>query len=332
MKKATLKEVATLAGTSITTASAVLSKAQNYERFSVETIERVEQAAAQLNYRSNYFAKALRQQQTFQIGLVIPNMSHPFMPLLIRGTGDIARSLGYNLLLIDMTDLSKQKSVKFIRNLIDSSVVDGLIVHAMANELAASVQDIKTVYIDEHKTSPAVTFAADQAAYELTEMFIGQGHEDIAFINGDLPIDTYKFREIGYKKALKDNGISFHSDFVYRTSATLQGGIEAFEWLRALPKKPSAIITFTDVVAHSLLMRMLSFGIKVPDDIAVASIDDVELSAQLIPSLTSIKVDAEEIGRRAAKILIDMINGKDMQGIVETVPTQLIIRQSSHKT
>lgn len=329
-KLTTLRDVAREAGVSPATASLVLSRAEGAARIPPATQARVLEAAESLNYRPHYIARALRLQESLQIGLVVPNISHPYMPALIRGVGDVVRGQGYNLLLLDMTTATTEEVARDLA-ILRRGGIDGLVIMSMSTEFARSLNELPAVYIDEYSVTPVVRFDAEQAAYDLTRLFASCGLRRIAFVGSAVHRETFLMRERGYRRALRDAGVEYDAQLAVEVSVDLAGGAQAAEWLVSLDRLPSAAVVCTDVIALGLLPALSARGVHVPDDLAVASIDDVEMAALATPPLTCVHVPAYEIGCRAARILLRLIGGEDLRETVEIVPTRLIIRASSEQ-
>ncbi len=331
-KNITLKDVAEKSGVSITSVSIILNKTGNYKRMSQQTRRKVERVANELGYQTNYLAKALRQRKTMQIGLVIPNMYHMFMPLLTTGGSEIAKQYGYNFLLLDMTDKTDAEVREIIKTIQRAGIVDGLLIDALGDILYDVATEVPVVYIDSFSTKPSVCFTEFQSTYDLTELFIKQGLRKIAYIGGNNQRESIYRREQGFRKAMKDYGVMVDEKQILRVSCDIAGGLKAFDWVMEMMGKPEAIISCTDSVTHSLQTKLINAGIQVPRDIAIASVDDLEFSQVLKPAITCSHVDAKEMGRKATKLLIDILNGEDVdetQTIL--VPTRMIIRESSKK-
>lgn len=330
-KGVTLKNVAQEAGVSVATASLVLNRGIGSERISKETRELILKIAREMRYRPHYMASALKKQKTMQIGLAIPNIEHPFTPQLIAGVEELLRRNKFYLLLLNMTKSTEYDALDAIRK-IEAGGIDGLIILSMDLKLdKLDLGNKPVVYVDERTLAPSICFDARGAASQLTKRFIEKGCRKIAYIGSNSSRTTYLDREEGYVQELGNAGIPLLDKYVVRVEPTLQGGVEAFQWYMQLEDKPEAIITFTDNVAHSMLLHMTGAGIKVPKDVLLASIDDVELSKMMVPSLTCAHVPAFEMGMRAGEIMLELLEGRNLEGVVDTLPVEIRIRQSSER-
>ncbi len=328
-KKSTLKDVARKVGRSVATVSMVLNQSAGCERISEETRQLILAAAEELNYQPHYMAQALKKRNTMLVALAVPNIYHPFTPQLIGGVQDALRERGYHLLLLDLTNSPDAESVRTVLQL-ESGGIDGLIIHSMSKELGPVVDGkLPVVYLDEKSVSPAVWFDAGGATRTLTQHFLQQGIQKIGYIGTFMEPETYTEREKGYRDAMAQAGIPVNEEMICHVSPQLGGGGKAFAWFQGLKEKPEALVVFTDNVAHALMLQLIRAGVRIPEDVALASVDDVEISALMNPPLTCAWVPAYEMGKRAAYMMMEQIAGKDLTGVVETLTVELHIRASS---
>lgn len=329
-KGVTLKDVANKAGVSVATASLALNKGVGHERILDETKRIIEETAREMQYRPNYMARALKSQQTMQIGLAFPNIEHPFTSQFILGLESILRQEKYDLLLLNMTNSSTKEALNAIRK-VDVGGIDGLIVMSMNLNLdEALTSDMPVVYVDEKSDKyPSVWFDARGAAEKLTQYFLNKGMKKIAYIGTNSITTTYVERERGYIDEMSKAGITGCEKYMVKVSPTLQGGVDAYSWYMNLEDKPEAIITFTDNVAHSMLLHLVGAGIQIPGQLQVASIDDVELSRMMVPSLTCAHVPIYEMGILAGRRMLEAIKGESIAPSIEVMPVKIIDRQST---
>ena len=317
-KRVSLRQVAQKAGVSVTSASIILNKSGNYAKMSDETIARVRQVAKELGYRPNHAAKALRQRSSMQIGLVIPNIHNSFMQPLILETSKAARDHKYNTILFDMTDQTDDEIRAQLTELQQSANVDGLIIHGMGEVVYDVVNQVPAVYIDSRSCTPSVCYSEEQAGYDLAQVFLTQGLHHIAFIGGDVERESFALRDV-------------EEDLFGYFPISIPGGAAAFNWLQGKEKLPDAAVILTDAMAYGFMLEAKNKGVRIPEDIGVASADDLEMSALFHPSLTCAKVDISTICRIAVDTLFDYIkNGTAPDNC--TVPTTMILRRSSQKT
>lgn len=331
-KGVTLKDVANRAGVSVATASLALNKGVGHERILDETKRFIEETAREMHYRPNYMARALKRQKTMQIGLAFPNIEHPFTSQFIIGLESVLRPKKYDLLLLNMTNSTTKEALNAIRK-VDVGGIDGLIILSMNLKLdEVLTSDMPVVYVDEKSDKyPSVWFDARGASEKLTQYFLEKGMEKIAYIGTNSLTSTYVERERGYVKEMKIAGIADYEKYMIKVSPTLQGGVDAYTWFMNLKEKPEAIITFTDNVAHSMLLHMVGSGVKIPEELQVASIDDVELSRMMVPSLTCAHVPIYEMGILAGRRMLEAIKGESIARSIDVMPVKIIDRQSTGK-
>lgn len=329
-KGVTLKDVAKKAGVSVATASLALNQGVGHERIGEETRNLIMETAEEMHYRPNYMARALKRQKTMQIGLAFPNIEHPFTSQFILGLEEVLRKKKYDLLLLNMTNSSGKDALNAIRK-VEVGGIDGLIILSMNLKLdGVLTSDIPVIYVDEKSaTYPSVLFDARGASEKLASYFIQKGLKKIAYIGTESSTGTFMEREKGYINEMERAGIEDYEKYMVKVPPTLQGGVDAYHWFMELKEKPEAIITFTDNVAHSMLLHMVGAGVKIPEELQVASIDDVELSRMMVPSLTCAHVPIYEMGLRAGERMLEALSGKNLKQDVIVVPVQIMERQST---
>lgn len=330
-KLVTLKDVAEKSGVSMASVSIILNKTGNYKKMSAQTRRRVEKIADEIGYQPNYIAKALRNRKTMQIGIVLPNVLNHFTAPLIMGSGEVIKQDGYNYLLFDMTNQTDQQIRDAMHFIQRSGTVDGLLVHGLGDTLADVITDIPVVYLDSHSLTPSVCFTETESTYQLTNLLIQQGLTDIVFASSNYVRETFTLRENGYRKALLDAGLPVSETSIGHFSMNLAGGVDAFKWLMSRKKMPHAIISTTDSLVYGLMLKLIANGVKIPQDIAVASVDDLEMSSIFVPPITCSHIDVKEMGSQAAKMLMRIIQKQELEDSRILIPTYMIVRESSKK-
>lgn len=327
-KATTLKDIAKEVNLSVATVSMVLNQSSGYERISEKTSEIIKAAAEKMNYRPSAIAQSAKGQRSNLIAFAVPNINHPFTPQLISSVGEALRDAGYQMILLDFTNNTVEESMAQIRELKNRGI-DGIIVHSMGREYAGDIKKIMPcVYLDEKTLLPCVWFDAQGATSQLVDHFLKQGIQDITYIGSPDDIDTYVEREKGWMLRMLQEGIQLDPQKICRVPASREGGVAAAEWLKKQEKLPRALIVYTDVVTHVLLMELHRSGIRIPEDIAIASVDDVPFSSLIYPRLTCAEVPTEEMGCRAVSMMVRLLKGESI-GYCETLPVTIHIRESS---
>ncbi|GHU67235.1 LacI family transcriptional regulator [Clostridia bacterium] len=329
-KRVSLRDVADRAGISVTSASIILNKSGNYRNMAQKTRTLVEQVADEMGYHPNRIAKALREQSTKQIGLVIPNISNSFMPQLIGATQKSVDSYGYSVLMIDVSDMQDEQMRQHIVDVQNAGIVDGLIVHGCGEIISESVNTVPAVYLDTRSCLSSICFTEEKACYDLVELFAKQGLHKIVFVNGDIERESFALRESGFRKAVSDFDLADADCSVAYFPISLDGGKQAYQWIKSLEDKPEAVILLTDIMAYGFILSAWRDGCLIPEELAVASMDDLEMSELFVPSITCSHIDIDKMSQLAVKTLLENIkNEADQEN--QTIPTYVIERESSKK-
>ncbi|MFC7787636.1 LacI family DNA-binding transcriptional regulator [Microbacterium sp. MAHUQ-60] len=306
-----MSEVATHAGVSLSTVSHVLNKTRPVND---STRERVEKALRELGYRRNDAARTLAGGRSHAIGVVISGLTNQYFGPLLHAIERRISAEGYILLLGDSHDEATRE-----RLVIDSFLgrsVDGLIVApsaGFADQAADAVTAGNTpmVLIDR-----ALDIGCDQVTPEnrastakLTSHLIEHGHRRIGAIVGLAGLDSSAERRAGYLDALTAHGIDPDPRLIIAGESNQDHSRAAVEQLLSLDDPPTAFLTLNNAMTIGAMRAISEFGLRIPEDIALACYDDFEWSDLFSPGLTAIAQNVERMGREAVDLLIRRIEG-----------------------
>lgn len=320
----TTHDVAARAGVSQATVSLVLS-GNPRARVAEATRARVRRAAEELGYRPNLIARGLVRQRSYALGVVVPDLSNPFIADVVSGVERVGAEEGYAVLLCDAREVPAERHVETLM----SRLVDGVIIDAVgaASLTGSMLSDVKAVLLDEPSDQwPGVASDAAGAGRLAAEHLLGLGHERLAFIGPATDVHGFRMRERGYVGALRGAGIAIRSAWLRRAPATVAGGQESMRALLAGPETPTAVFCGNDLMALGALKACLSAGVRVPASISIVGCDDIEMARVVTPELTTVAVPARELGARAARMLIRWVEGGEGPRPVRPLPVRLVVR------
>lgn len=341
MDKATIYDVAKKCGVSAATVSRVLSN--NGYPVSKEVRERVLRAAKELDYVPNLLGKYLKTQQNKEIGVIIPNITNYYYPLLLLGVHDVAAKRGYHIILCNSYRDSEME-VKNLNLLISKQVMGILTVSLSSNNsyLQSFVRKGGNVVllenspeIDCHK----VTFNYFKGAYLACEHLIKLGHRKIGFAGAPLTKYSRKQQFQGYKKCMSDYGLAINEKFVYLSKLEKEhkrvyefenGKLLAQKLLKS-QERPTAVICVNDMTAIVFIQELHRNGVFVPRDISVVGFDNLNLSEMINPPLTTVDQNTYEMGSSATNILIDSFEKNIKSNYFIQLEPELIVRDSTRK-
>jgi DNA-binding LacI/PurR family transcriptional regulator len=331
---ATIRDVACRAGVSVATVSYVINGGPR--PVASETRERVLRAMEELDYHPNASAQRLASRRTLAIGLLLAgladsNFSTPYFLEYIRGISYAAETQGYNIMLFTTPQYVDRS---FRRLIVKSSVVDGVLL------LGSSIPDDFVLELWSKKF-PAVLIARripgftgycvfqdyEQSAYEATRHLIEQGYRRIGFLGQALRFSYGQERLKGYRRALEEAGLAYDPSVVSipdhpRDDPSPQ---EVAQILSANPP-PDALLTDRDLITLAILREM---GLRVPEDIALVSLDESEAAAYQEVPLTAARPPKFDLGVQAVDLLLRLIGGENSQPPEVVLPMPLMVRGSS---
>ena len=326
----TMKDVARRAGVSVTTVSHVI----NETRFVSEELRaRVYQAMRELNYRPNAIARSLRRKRTHTIGMIVPDISYPFLAEVARGVEDRGFELGYNVILCD-SDGDLKREGDYIELLLERKV-DG-IVFVAAGESSGHVQalieqGVPLVVCDRELPGVEVdTVIADdvESGHRATEHLIGLGHRRIGCIAGPEGLCISDKRLEGYRQALEEQGLPFREELVVHANFRCLGGYEAMGTLLSLDQPPTAVFACNDLMAVGAICAASQRRLRIPQDMAIIGCDDIALASFTNPSLSTVAQPKREMGAMAVEMLVERIQEEDKPPAKRVLPVELVIRDS----
>ncbi len=330
----TIHDVAKRAGVAPITVSRVINHA-DYVSDGVR--ERVNRAIEELGYVPNVIARSLKSKRTDTLALVFTDITNPFFNILARGVEDAASEAGYNVIFCN-TDENQAQEDDYIQLLLQKQV-DGILL-VPADSHSRSIERIlrqKTplVVIDRKVDYDVDLVRGDSEAggYQLTSYLISLGHKRIAFLSGSEKVSTSVDRVQGYQRAMREHGLEAFLDFHYGQYSQ-ESGAQLTRKIFSRPETPTAIFAGNNFIAIGALTVLREMKIRVPEDVAVVSFDDIPETLAYFPFLTVVVQPPYEMGQKATELLIARIRDEgeiplEVQNIV--FPVEMIIRESSGK-
>jgi LacI family transcriptional regulator len=333
-RELTIYDIADLLKISPSTVSRALN---NHPSVSNKTKKKVIETANELGYRFNKFARNLRQQKSYILGVVIPRLDSYFMSSVIAGMESYLYDLGYNLMIVQ-SDEKLEKELKCLEMLYNSRV-DGIMI-SFSSE-TKNLNHIKEIFnkkiplviFDRYINQSGITCVVidnKKAAKEIVEHLISIGRKNILHLSGNLNCSVYNDRFNGYKDALIEAGIEYRDDFVMKNVLYEKSSEDIYSYILSLKKFPDAIFAAHDILAVQTISYLKQKGVKIPDDIAIAGFNDDPIATVVEPNLTTIKYPGNLIGQISAKTLLEIINGNTVK-IIDKIVLQheLCIRDST---
>lgn len=330
---ATIRDVAERAGVSIKTVSRVI----NDEPFVREsTRQRVLDAIEDLGFAVNLSARRLAKGQSFAIGLIFHNASWHYIQGVQRSALETARMSGYSTIL-HPCDVSKPGDTEQILRMVSQQVVDGLLFTPPTDNATELLQElhaqrfpfVRLTPVDRHSPWPYVTTTDFQGANDMTHYLLRLGHKRIAYVVGPSEQRAASDRFDGYKAALAEAGLKLAPELLAQGDDHFDAGYAAAQLVLRADPRPTAIFCNNDEMAAGANAAVFDAGLRVPTDVSIAGFDDVSLSRQVWPTMTTVRQPIDEIAREATKLLLGMLNGEEIDDLSVVIPTTLIVRKST---
>ncbi len=343
----TIRDVAKKAGVSISTVSNVLNK-RGY--VAEETAQRVQQAIKELNYVPDYISRGAKCCMVKNIGVVVEDISWPYLhsAKIIHGVSQYCEEHSYQLQLVNL-NLGSTPKLDF--DMLDNDhIFQDKINHAVCSLLKSNMRGI--IYVGMHPRNvekwlqdikiPVVTaYSYAEDYYSVltddfgggrlaTEYLIKCGHRKIGILSGPTNSHPAHQRFLAYQNALMRHNIPFNPSYMYLGNWAYQDGADCCRRLMELPDPPTAIFAMNDMMAYGILNTAHEMGIRIPEDLSVVGFDNLTLSPCSYPALTTVALPFQEIGQRAAEILIQQLEGTLPEGEMyqQLIPCELFLRKT----
>jgi LacI family transcriptional regulator len=302
---------------------------------SPETAERVRQAAEELGYRVNRMARALKTRRSFAIGMLIPDITNPFFPPVVKGAEDALAHAGYTLVLAN-TDNDEAKERLQLSGMLQSQV-DGLLM-ATARRRAAAVEQLRSgpvpmVLVNRtiDRGGVSAVIPDDLGGMGLAVRHLYElGHRRIGHVGGPPDTSTGSRRAKGFTVAMRDLGLPA-GHMVRAKLFNEEEGRRAAEILLEREPGLTAIVAANDLLALGTLDAAAAGGLHCPDDLSIVGVNDMPLSNRVQPPLTTVRVGEYELGRQAARLLLAHIEQPQRQPQTVLVVPELVVRHSTAK-
>lgn len=328
---ATLKDIAKVAGVSISTASRALNNSMS---ISDETRKLVQDIAEKMNYRSNRMAPSIDSSSKKVIAVIVPYITPPFFSTLISGIQDAAITQEYSIMLYS-TEMDRASEKKIV-DLILSMNVAGVIIAPPETEqtYCQSLHDalLPVVYVgyrpSTYKSPMTAVSPDDYAGAEMaTEYLISQGMKSIILFTGPTETISARNRADGYLNIMNRYGLTpsiYTGPFTYH--AGLQIGLEMF----GQPGKlhADAVIAGADEQAIGFMHALNKIGLRIPDDISLISFEDTFMTSLSSPELTSVSFSLYSLGAKSVSSLLKLIEDNTFSDKIELISPVLMKRKS----
>jgi LacI family transcriptional regulator len=330
-KRATINDIARLAGVSKKTVSRVINQSPFVRD---ETRERIEAVIAEWGYAPDPQARGLAFRRSFLIGMIYDNPNPQYVVNMQLGLLDGIRGSGFELV-VHPCDRSSPTFLQDVRTFVERQKLFGVVLPPSVSEderVAKLLREIGCEYIRiasvELDKPEHMIVGHDRVGGEVMGAYLVElGHREIGFISGLPSFRSSHERRGGFEDALNKAGLQLKPDYVVQGAYTFESGLACGEALLAMTPRPTAIFAGNDEMAAGVLQAARRAGLQVPADVTVVGFDDFQIAQAVWPPLTTIHIPTREVGRIAAEKLIGAAV-RDKRDPNSTIP-YLVVRESS---
>ena len=330
-----LKDVAQALNLSISTVSAVL---HNRADFSEATRKRVLRKVEELHYQPNSLARSLVTRKTHVLGVIVPSLGLGFpVATLLAGIDATTHPSGYHFVVFNTDGDSDREDVGLATLM--GRQVDGLIIASShprtGNRTWARLRKSQVPFVLVDRFFPSVPFVGadnERVGFMATRHLVEQGYRKIALLTGSRHVMTRFGRYRGYMRALREAGLPVRRNHVIEVDSDIEAsGYAGAKKLLNLPSRPDAIFAINDLLAVDAMRAVREFGLQVPHDFGVVGTGNLPYDDHLRIPLTSVEVPPAQVGKLAASILLDMIDGRPAPAKPVLLQPRIIVRESSSR-
>ena len=329
----TLEDIARLSGSSRSTVSRVINGDPNVRD---ATREKIMEVIREVNFQPNLAARGLAVGRVSVVGLVIPMgvsaiFTDPFFPLLIQGVSAGCTAKDYSVMLwVAEPDYERRMISKIMYN----GLVDGVIVSSMLLDdpivMALEESELPFVLIGRHPSNEQVSYVDldnQKSASDAVSYLLNMGRQRVASISGPKNMIVGQDRLQGYKNALTQHEVPLNERLMVEGDFTEEGGYRAMQSL--LSARPDAVFIASDSMALGAMRAIQEKGLRIPQDVAVIGFDDIAPSSRSTPTLSTVRQPIQEMGAKAAEVIIEMILNPEMGPQKIILETGLVLREST---
>lgn len=326
----TLADVARRTGVSNMTVSRVVNDRPGV---SDDTRARIRRVISELGYRPNIVARGLKAHRSHTVGLLVPDVTNPYFPAIVRGAEDVVSERGYTLVLTNVVEDAEREASALLA--FEDRRVDGVIAASPrldAERLDALLARHRAAVVVNRRSDPEVAGSVridhERGARLAIRHLAEAGRREIAVLAG--PSYSYAGRErlLGIDREMRERNLHLPDARVVPGPPSVDGG--ARRALDLLRRDPSidALVCFNDLVAAGALQSAKELGLAVPDELAVIGYDDILFARMFTPALTTVHAATYDLGRHAATMLLDRMEGRS-EGVDIVLQPRLIVRAST---
>ncbi|MBN2123650.1 MAG: LacI family DNA-binding transcriptional regulator [Deltaproteobacteria bacterium] len=328
----TILDVARIAHVSTATVSRVINSP---EKVRDETRRRVYRAMDICRYKYNALARDFATKRSHTLGLILPTITNPIFAESTRGVQDFANNTGYQVILGN--SYYQYEKEAGLANLLRERQVEGLLITTtdLKGQILKDLIDEDFPFVLLYSTvrrGPMWSVGVDNflGGYRATEHLVRLGHRRIAMLAGSFHFSDRSYhRWHGYKSSLKEYGIPYDPALLLQTDYTLASGKKGIEKLISLDNPPTAVFCSNDFIALGAMEGAREMGLHLPEEMSIVGFDDMEISSFVVPSLTTIRQPAYEMGKLGAEALVRRLTQGSTRPVHELLETSLVIREST---
>ena len=335
-KKTTIYDIAKALNITAATVSRALN---NNPRISADTKKMVLETAAELNYKPNRLAMALKSGKSKNVGVVVPYINRSFFSNVIHGIEEELNPMGYNVI-ICQTHEDAKKEADVLQNLLNAQV-DGILISASRQTKGTEHynqilrKNVPLIFFDRKlnvRGANSVTLDDYEGAYQATQHLIDQGCTKIAHFTVDRYLEIYENRFHGYKQALKDNNIAFDENYIVTLESDIEAGKDAAKKLMELPTPPDAIFSASDPGALGAIQYLKGIGLQIPKDFCVVGFSNEPFTQFMELTISTVDQSPLLMGKTAAKVFLEQMGANTVKIEKQMVlAPSLKIRKSSSR-
>ena len=328
----TMRQIAERADVSIGTVSHVVNDTAKVRE---KLRQRVLDAIRSLGYQPSQLARGLRRNQTNIVVMIMPDITNPFFPAVVRGVEDVAYKHSLRLVLCN-TDNDPAKETSYLNELRSYRPAGWLVIPAADSEMTAQLRSAAAsgtpvVCIDRQPPGwkgDVVLVANEAGSHSATQHLLRMGHRQLAVITGPLHLTNAVERLKGFKRALAEAKVPIEPEYIQEAQFNRQSGYQAATRLLRMLPRPTAIFACNDLMAMGVLHAARELGLHCPEDVSIVGFDDLDFAEFTAPALTSVHQPGYQLGTTAARLLLDRIDGSQAPAQKITLPSELKIRHS----